>query len=164
MDSVPTWAKLAAWAVPLTVLPSATWRLVDAINGFLHGHPCAAPGNPLWEKIYVPFLSFGSIGLALLTVGLIRPWGEVFPRWLPAVGGRRVPVAFAVSAATTGAVLVSVFMIRGLFMDNEPLHPLPPGCVVPGWEVIRWYVPMVLWPPLLLAVTWHYWRRRTRRP
>ena len=30
---------------------------------------------------------------AVLTLGLIRRWGEVFPRWLPIVGGRRVPLA-----------------------------------------------------------------------
>jgi len=34
------------------------------------------------------------LGLALLTIGLIRPWGEVFPRWLPALGRQRAPVAF----------------------------------------------------------------------
>jgi hypothetical protein len=107
------------------------------------------------------------LGLALLTVGLIRPWGEVLPRWLPLLGGRRVPVAVAVGAATGGAVLVAVWLWIGLVMDllgvqPTPLRPGPAGCSVPGWDVLRWYTPKLLWPPLLLAVTWHYLRRRGR--
>jgi hypothetical protein len=163
-ELVPAWAKVAAWVVPLTVLPSAAWRVTDWFNGIVLGRsPCHPPSTPLWEKIYVPSLSVVSVGLALLTIGLVRPWGEVFPRWLPWLGGRRVPVAFAVTAATIGAGLVLAFMVRGVLIDAAPLKPLPPGCHVPGWEVLRWYLPMFLWPPLLLAVTGHYWHRRTRR-
>jgi hypothetical protein len=36
--------------------------------------------------------------------------------------------------------------------------------LAPGWDVLRWYLPMFLWPPLLLAVTWHYLRRRRISP
>jgi hypothetical protein len=70
-----------------------------------------------------------------------------------------------VGAAATGAVLLGVWLWIGVVMDllgvqPTPLKPLPPGCSVPGWDVLRWYTPMFLWPPLLLAVTWHYPRRR----
>jgi hypothetical protein len=161
-EQVPTWAKVAAWAVPVTVLPSAVWRVVDWTGGLSGGeHPCAAPGAPLWEKIYVPSLSVVSLGLALLTLGLVRPWGEVFPRWMPGIGGRRVPVVLAAGAATTGALIVATLMLRGL-VGGTPRNPLPPGCTPPGWEILQFYAPMFLWPPLLLAVTWHYYRRRTR--
>ncbi|TWF76567.1 hypothetical protein FHX44_112460 [Pseudonocardia hierapolitana] len=162
-ELVPTWAKVAAWAVPASVLPSAVWRVADWLSGLLRGgHPCAAPGDPLWEKIYVPSLSVVSLGLALLTLGLVRPWGEVFAAWMPWIGGRRVPVALAVGAATTGALLLTAFIVRGL-AGGEPRHPLPPGCVPPGWEVLQLYAPMILWPPLLLAVTWHHHRRRAQQ-
>lgn len=140
------------------------------ISGLVAGDkPCISADIPLEERAYLLAVLPGvQLGLALLTIGLIRPWGEVFPRWLPVVGGRRVPVAFAVGAATTGAVLLLAMISRSLLMDllgieQQPLEPLPPGCTVPGWEVMRWYAPMLLWPPLLLAVTWHYWHRR-RRP
>jgi hypothetical protein len=46
----------------------------------------------------------------------------------------------------------------------QPRTPLPPGCSVPGWEVLRRYAPMLLWPPVLLALTWHYLRRRRGSP
>jgi len=161
-ELVPTWAKVAAWTVPVTVLPSAVWRVVDSVGSLLRGgHPCAAPGDPLWEKIYVPSLSVVSLGLALLTLGLVRPWGEELPLWMPGIGGRRVPVAFAVGLAATGALLVAAFIVRGL-VGVEPRNALPPGCVPPGWEILQFYAPMVLWPPLLLAVTWHYHRRRRK--
>lgn len=159
-ELVPTWAEVTAWAVPAAVLPSATWRVVDWARGLAYGHPCAMPGDPLWERIYVPSLSVVSMGVALLTLGLVRPWGEVFPDWMPLVAGRRVPVRYAVGAATTGALLVAALLVRGL-LGGEPGNPLPPGCTPPGWEVGRFYLPMALWPPLLLAVTWHYHRRRT---
>ena len=49
--------------------------------------------------------ALGSMGLigSVLTFGLIRPWGERFPRWVPVLRGRRVPVALAVVPAVTVA-------------------------------------------------------------
>jgi hypothetical protein len=107
-ELVPTWARVAAWAVPLTTIPSIAWRMVSLLDGLIGGDdPCFGLGAPLWEKLYLlAVLPSVQLGLALLTVGLIRPWGEVFPRWMPVLGGRRVAVSFAVGAATTGAVLV----------------------------------------------------------
>ncbi|WP_051325312.1 hypothetical protein [Glycomyces tenuis] len=174
-DLVPTWAKIAAWAVPVTCLPSITWRLTMAIDVIANNEYCRGSG-PLWEKIYITgVLPTVQLGLALLTIGLIRPWGEVFPRWIPGLGGRRVPITGAVVAATTGAILVGAVWTLGflpdvmssfwaeLGYDRPPGNSQPPaGCSdePPGWEIMRWYVPMLLWSPLLLAVTWHYRRRR----
>lgn len=161
-ERVPVWAELAACAVPLTVLPSAIWRVVEAAVPIIGGtHPCYPSGAPLWEQVYIPSLSALSLGVALLTFGLIRPWGEVFPRWLPLVGGRNVPLAFAVGTATLGAVAITAIMVFALFVRGEPARPLPPGCHVPGWDVLRWYLPMLAWGPLVLLVTGHYVRRRT---
>ncbi|OLF14729.1 hypothetical protein [Actinophytocola xanthii] len=46
-------------------------------------------------------------GGALLTVGLLRPWGERFPRWMVGLAGKRVPINLAVVPATIVAVLVT---------------------------------------------------------
>src|SRR5690606_14658002 len=45
-------------------------------------------------------LAGGAIVGSLLTIGLVRPWGERFWSWVPGIGGRRVPVALAVVPAS----------------------------------------------------------------
>lgn len=168
-DLVPTWVKVVAWTVPLTTLPSVIWRLVTSIGGLISGDdPCINPGQTsIGEAIWIlAALPSGQLGLALLTIGLIRPWGEVIPQWIPVLGGRQVPVTFAATAATAGAVMLVVCVVGFVIMpilglvEEKPLNPLPPGCSVPDWEVLRWYLPMTVWPPLLLVVTWHYVKRR----
>jgi hypothetical protein len=163
-DLVPVWAKVAAWSVLVVALPSVVWRMTAAIDGLISdSNPCMNSSNAsLLERAYVvAILPTVQIGLALLTLGLIQRWGEVFPRWLPVVGGRRVPISFGVTAAAGGAVAIAVLIVwNQLIQGGQPTQALPAGCSKPGWDVIRWYVPMLLWPPLLLAVTWHYLRRR----
>ncbi|WP_232660621.1 hypothetical protein [Pseudonocardia sp. TRM90224] len=162
-ELVPTWAKVAAWAVPVLALPSAGWRLVTAAEGFLGRNPCMPVSTPLWEMLYVPTLSVVQMAAALATIGLVRPWGEVFPRWLPIVGGRRVPVALAVGIAAAGALLMAAVMVKALIGGGPPPGVIiPPGCEIPRWDgVLRFYVPLFFWPPTLVAVTAHYlWRRR----
>lgn len=77
-ELVPTWAKVAAWAVPLTTIPSIAWRMISLIGGLVSGDdPCFTSAAPLGEKLYLlAVLPSVQLGLALLTVGLIRPWGE----------------------------------------------------------------------------------------
>ncbi len=52
--------------------------------------------------------TFGLVGAALM-LGLVQRWGEVFPRWMIGLAGRRVPLALAV----VPAALVSVLLIVG---------------------------------------------------
>lgn len=48
-----------------------------------------------------------ALGGAILTLGLVQRWGEVFPRWIPFLGGKRVPIPVAVVPASLVAVLVT---------------------------------------------------------
>lgn len=162
---VPLWAKIAAYAVPVCVLPSALWRFY-----FLAAGPdpkCVVPG-PWWEPFYIASLSIVSFGASLLTIGLVSRWGEVFPAWLPVVGGRRVPVMLAVIPASIGAVVLLFLTlwptINSYIRYFTPV--IPEGCVLPwegeyGWVVVAAYAPVVLWAPLLALVTFNYYRRRT---
>lgn len=50
-----------------------------------------------------------AVGGAVLTRGLVQEWGEVFPRWIPFLAGRRVPPALAIVPAS----VVSVVLIGG---------------------------------------------------
>ncbi len=102
---------------------------------------------------------------ALATVGLVRPWGEVFPRWIPFAGGKPVPVRGATIAATLGATLVGLItaytVLNQIFGFVEgSLKPVPPGCKAPGTAVLIAYLPLMAWAPLLCVVTYHYYRRR----
>lgn len=66
----------------------------------------AAAEADLATRVWGLALSLGAWLGALLTIGLIRPWGEVFPRWFPVVGGSPVPVAFAAIPGYTVAALL----------------------------------------------------------
>jgi hypothetical protein len=159
----PRWAVWCAWAVPLTILPSAIWR-VSLL--FREGDPLHALATGGW---YLLFLSALSLGLGLLTLGLVQSWGTRLPCWLPGLGGRVVPVRVATLAACLGATAVMAIEIYGYVNAIFDLfHPKPSlriGPVVPqaepGLAVDLLYFPMNAWGPLLIAVAINYYRRRT---
>ncbi|MGW2681256.1 hypothetical protein [Streptomyces sp. NPDC001436] len=72
------------------------------------------------------FLSVLSECLALPTLGLVRSWGETVPRWIPHLGGRRVPplaaVVPALLGAAAGAVLVAWFTHADVVGIGEAQH------------------------------------------
>jgi hypothetical protein len=144
----------------LCVLPSAVWRLGHAIGVMVDRGRCDTQSGG--ELVYIVGLSVVSLGVALLTVGLVSTWGEVFPSWLPAIGGRDVPTRTLAIVAATGATLIALLTIVGLLnvlRDVEPKNELPPGCAQPGFDVLVFYIPLVAWAPLLYLVTFDYYRR-----
>jgi hypothetical protein len=82
-------------------------------------------------------LGLASLGGAVLTWGLIRPWGERFPRWMIGLAGRRVPIDLAVIPgllvgalvlAAARAILVGMVEAGGTAWDElaeSPLVALP---------------------------------------
>ncbi|MGW1117842.1 hypothetical protein ACWD5B_12145 [Streptomyces tanashiensis] len=175
VPGTPRWAQLAAHAVPLVVLPSSIWRLLLAagVSGADHS---ANPGyhSRLSDYLYVLLLSVVSEGLALLTLGLVKPWGEVFPGWIPLLGGRRVAIKAAVIPATVGAALL-MLLVAYFFLNPVLFHihftpsigdkgTATSHLEVSGWSqalFVACYLPLVAWPVLLGAVTHAYYRRRT---
>ncbi len=93
-------ATVIAHLIPLTVLPAGVWRIVLGF-GVPMGFARAAlerDDMPGWGTVSTIFLSVLTECLALLSLGLVRPWGEVVPRWVPVSGrpsypamGRRRP-------------------------------------------------------------------------
>ncbi|MGC4868471.1 hypothetical protein ACLQ3B_23900 [Micromonospora sp. DT53] len=151
----PRRAVWAAYAVPLCVLPSALWRLSLVFT------------DDAVTRWYMIFLSALSMGLALMTLGLVHRWGQLFPHWVPRLGGRHIPARPVVRVALIGGwSLVAIcvyFLVNHRFHfvqsisvgigDDEPVHPAP------GWEVLRYYAPMLAWGPLVIAVAADYRRR-----
>lgn len=172
---VPRWARTAAAAVPFTVLPASVWRIGMEIQATITGHAEDGRGQvPVWLPMlgYVILLSIVSEVLAFTAYGLVASWGEVFPRWIPGLRGRRVPPLLAVVPAALGAFVLTALWtdaaigvaigrdIRG--RPTGPGHLLNPAT----WQgdlVIVCYAPLLLWGPLLGALTVAYWKRRTRR-
>jgi len=159
---VPRWASRAAHLVALTTLPSALWRLPIAFGFSLgtleSGEPVHVTG---WESVYVVALSLVTEAAALLTLGLVKPWGERAPQWFPVIRGRRLrPMAVVVPAAI-GALLLA-FIWGFAFRDFPDMDQLEFSHS--GWKVllIAAYAPLLAWAPLLAAVTYAYWRRRCR--
>ena len=106
-----------------------------------------------------------ALGGGIVTLGLIRPWGEIWPRWVPFLAGRRVPVALptilgglAALAITAGAFsFVRLVLIDALGWQAEPAEP----ATITGWGT---WAPGWLWPfwgiALGIATIAYYHRRR----
>ncbi|NUP41130.1 MAG: hypothetical protein HOY76_29955 [Streptomyces sp.] len=158
---VPPWARRAAAATLWASMPSALWRFAVVV-----GVPLGLAESeydsmliPGWGYLVLPLLSAVQEALAFLTLGLVRPWGEVWPRWIPRLRGHRIPVYAAVVPAALGAVVCTVY---GALFVWTTLHADMEVSQWGEWLMNACYVPMVAWGPLLAVVTVHYYRRRTR--
>jgi hypothetical protein len=150
------WVNRAAHAVPLCVLPSALWRLAMGAGvpvGYSEQVLRDDFGIPGWGAAYVIGLSVLTECLALLTFALIRPWGEVLPRRLPLLGGRRVPPRLLTAAGATVAVLITLLAASQLwvwFVIGADGRLGDTALTVMG----LCYLPLVAWGPLVGAVTY----------
>ena len=105
-----------------------------------------------------------AVGGALLTLGLVQRWGEVFPRWVPYLRGRRVPIPLAVVPASVVSVLVTAagLMFVRLTLTGGLDEILGDGVL--GGENWATLAPELLWPlwgaALAAATLAYYYRRR----
>jgi hypothetical protein len=159
---VPRWARTAAHLVPAATLPSGLWRIA-LVLGVVQApldHGAATAVDGLGNAAAIVALSVVAEGAALLTLGLIRPWGERVPAWIPLIGGRRIPPYAVIAPAALGALALQAIWTFA-FVN---VFRLGLGFSSPGWEalLIACYLPLLAWAPLLAATTWAYWRRRCR--
>jgi hypothetical protein len=97
--------------------------------------------------------AFAVVG-AVLTLGLTQRWGEVFPRWMVGLAGRRVPVGLAVAPATFVTIAVAA---AGISAVSTPRFLELAG------ELNSAVLPLMLWPlwaVALGAATLAYYLRR----
>ena len=110
--------------------------------------------------------SFVLVG-ALLMLGLVQRWGEVFPRWMIGLAGRRVPVALAVIPASLASVLLIVGGIT-IWFDLPQMFANLVAIETETREIISGLLfelgPTLLFPvwgiALAVATVGYYFRRR----
>ncbi|GHO47696.1 hypothetical protein [Ktedonospora formicarum] len=156
------WGK---WAVALAVITPliycvTRWAFVLGIPlgvsaTFLRTMERENPG------IWLGGAAIATIGLvgALLTLGLVQRWGEIFPRWMIGLAGKRVPPALAIIPAS----LVALFVLEaGLGMIRHALN----GAFAFAAQNPGTYLPGLLWPvwglALGTATLAYYYRRREK--
>ncbi|MFF2224429.1 hypothetical protein ACFVV7_14050 [Streptomyces globisporus] len=166
---VPRWAVRLAHALPLLLLPACLWRLPFALH-FEMGQVQAGGMPASWLSIpYVLGLSVLTELIAVLTIGLVRGWGEVAPAWIPLIGGRRVrPMAAVVPAVLGGLILTALFTAVPLGDDRSlTLHGVVDtvGYSSHAWQLLATVcvTPIAAWGPITIAVAIAYYRRRTGR-
>lgn len=157
------WAVWIAHLIPICLLPSALWRIAMVVGvpvGFSAQELREDYDLPGWNgAVFILGLVVVLELLGLLSLGLVQGWGEVFPRWFPFVGGKRVPILFAAIPASLGALLISLVTFSQLAVWPSTDHTRFPLVGVA-------YAPVLAWGPLLGIITVAYVerRRRSERP
>lgn len=161
-DSAARWGRWATGIATAIPVGYATTRIAWAL-----GIPLGVSQKLLAElgDLRYAGAALGLLGLggALLTMGLVRPWGEIFPRWVPRLRGRRVPVGVAVIPASIVSFIVmsaGLMFIRLRFSGG--LADAFPGETT---DIAAWLPEMFwpLWSLSLAAAAYAYWLRRRGR-
>lgn len=155
-------AVVTPWLVrhrrPITVLaaigplPYALLRLT-----WLTPWPVGMPGDAgdvitAWGLM----LSLGAWMGFILTIGLIRPWGERFPRWMPGIGGRSVPPAAAI---VPGSIVAGLLCLAAVPWTISFVQD-PTG----GLGLYFFVLPVGYWGVMLALAVWAYAGHRAADP
>lgn len=147
------WATVAAWATLVCALPSALWRML-MIAGVLPGTEAMRRLHD-GEGAYVLGLSIVEVLVAVLVIGLVRPWGE---RFLGLRIDRRVPVVLGTLGGLAMTYLFTVAPVLGMLAGQRPDQGTIHGGALA--LMLLAYAPMALFGPLTLAAVVGYAQRR----
>ena len=152
------WGRWATYVAVIVPLPYAAIRWAWALGipfGITEEFLREGQEIGLWRA--GACLSTVDLVGAILTLGLVQRWGEVFPRWMVGLSGRRVPPAMAIIPASLVSVMVTsagVQVVRDFLAEGFPAD---------GWATV---VPGLVWPlwgvALGAATLAYYYRRRGR--
>ncbi|MGH2616463.1 MAG: hypothetical protein ACRDJC_14565 [Thermomicrobiales bacterium] len=144
----PRWGRWATYAAVLLPLPYAATRLAWAV-GIPLGISDEFLATLQAEGATTAEVSLGGMALAgaLLTLGLVQRWGEVFPGWLPVVGGKRVPPMLAILPATLVSVVLIIgglSLYRGWLSSGLPVEEDGWGAGMPTLAFLPWGIALGL--------------------
>jgi hypothetical protein len=147
-EAAARWGKVAAVTAAVCALPYSLIRLTWLTPWPVGGGAAALAAAPEM-RLHGLLLGLAALSGAVLTMGLVSRWGEVWPRWVPVVRGRRVPVAAAVVPGTLVAGLFTVAAI-----------PFSAMVVGEGQPMMLLWFPFPVWGPALGAAVLAYALRR----
>ncbi len=162
-DRAARWGRIAVYAAIVVPILYAINRYAFALGiplGISEEYLRLGQERGMWT-MGAFMASFGLVG-AVLTLGLVQRWGEVFPRWMIGLAGRRVPIALAVVPASLVSVL---FVVGGIAMWSGYAQMVAQA-VAGGTESINILAeaPTTLFPfwgvALAVATLGYYYRRR----
>ncbi|MFF2387630.1 hypothetical protein [Agromyces sp. NPDC058104] len=151
MRAVESWLVRHRRALTvLAALGPLPYALVRA--SWLTPWPLFAPaGGELSPAVLATglMLGAGAAAACVLTLGLILPWGRVFPRWMPALGGRPVPPRLAVVPGLAAATIITISAV--------PVFMLSLGAdSIVDVVVFDLVLPLWFWGPMLALAVWAY--------
>jgi hypothetical protein len=142
------WGRVAVVIATICALPYGLIRLTWLTPWPLGGDAAELAAHPEM-RLHGLLLGLAALAGAVLTTGLVAGWAEVWPRWLPVLRGRPVPVAAAVVPGTLVATLFTVAAI-----------PFSAMAVTSGRPEMLLYFPFPVWGPALGAAVLAYALRR----
>lgn len=160
----PRWTIRLAHLLPLLALPVCLWRL-PFTAGFTMGMSMEPMDVGLWAGIaYIGGLSVVSELCLLACMALVLPWGEVIPAWVPVVGGKPMPRYLVVVPATLGGLFLTALLVDWLLVHFQVAGLSGPDFENGWWELLAAVTSgmFVLCGPIVLLLTYLYWRRRGR--
>lgn len=169
--------QLAACAGTVAFLPYVAMKLVWVSGGTFAGvtgeQMLAISEHNGASGIWLTLESWGLDGTVLLAAlgvfllwGLVRPWGQVYPRWTPWLRGRRVPRGLPLLPALVGAATLAPYGVLGIgylalatagvVTMRQGDFPSPGDALLAGWIGM---VAFAVYGCALIAATRSYWLR-----
>jgi hypothetical protein len=162
------WGRIAVYVAMVAPVFYALTRYAWALGiplGMTQEYLRAGQESGMWTSGL--FLATFILVVALMMLGLVQPWGEVFPRWMIGLAGRRVPIALVVIPAALASVLLIVGGI-GIWSNLAQMVANAVAAGAEGFgligEMIFQVGPTLLFPvtgvALAVATLGYYYRRR----
>lgn len=167
--SASRWGRIAVYVAMVPPIFYAFTRICWAL-GIPLGMSLEALHRGQETGIWIGGLSLAAFNVVgvILMLGLVQHWGEVFPRWMIGLAGRRVPIALAVVPASLASVLLFVGGIGiwfGLPQMIANLQAAGSSGFPMIWEAFIQVGPTLLFPVwgvgLAVATLGYYYRRRS---
>ncbi|MFF5078535.1 hypothetical protein ACFY36_15905 [Actinoplanes sp. NPDC000266] len=164
-SEVPPPSRAAVWAGAIAALMATV--------GFMPLHVVWAAKIPLfvadeerfeqWHAdggtTYLWTLNALALLPAILALALIRPWGLVFPRWVPGLAGRRVPRPLLLVPGYALVVALSAYLMWAAVLAVAQWNA--PEAIFSPWTGVYGIPQFAVWIGALAVATRSY-DRRTR--